>query len=67
MWHRNSYNQGERAATADGHELHMFYADAWCKEADHDHSADPLPAAAAIRPCAPAAPGTSSASARTTP
>ena len=43
MWHRNSYNQGERAATDDGHELHMFYADAWCKEADHDHSADPLP------------------------
>lgn len=43
MWHRNSYNQGERAATDDGHELHMFYADAWCKEADHDHTADPLP------------------------
>ena len=43
MWHRNSYNQGERAVTDDGHELHMFYADAWCKEADHDHSADPLP------------------------
>ncbi|MGO2112783.1 MAG: DUF6349 family protein, partial [Pseudoclavibacter sp.] len=43
MWHRNSFNQGERAATDDGHELHMFYADAWCKEADHDHSADPLP------------------------
>lgn len=41
MWHSAHYGGGP--TVAEGHELHMFTADAWCREADHDHSAAPLP------------------------
>lgn len=42
MWHPAYPGHGDQLVT-EGHELHMFHADARCDEAGHDHTADPLP------------------------
>jgi len=42
MWHKSAGGI-EDAPAVDGHDLHLFHADGWCREADHDHSAAPLP------------------------